>query len=228
MNPARSPDAYENVRKARGQDGFTLVELLVVLILISVVGLFALSRIHDVSERAYVAAMQNDLRNLTSLQELHADAHGEYAEHPLEITGYGLSAHVDILNYERATSGQWTALYGHQGTDRMICILVRANDYLGRTVCGENGNLGVTRDPDYPGVGETITLTAELNSPPFAVPQGTVVSVRWNLGDGTILEDEEIEIEHAFADEGVYGIVATLILDSGKRAFRAGRVAVQQ
>ena len=59
--------------------GFTLIELLLVVVIIGIVAALVLPKFADVKDRAYQAAMQNDLRNLAVAQEIHFEKHGQYS-----------------------------------------------------------------------------------------------------------------------------------------------------
>ncbi len=60
----------ESTFQARHQDGFTLIELLVVVVIIGVLATIAIPQYYKVRERAHVAAMKSDLRNLVTAQEM--------------------------------------------------------------------------------------------------------------------------------------------------------------
>ena len=79
--------------------GFTLVELLIVIIIIGVLAAIAVPSITGARERAYVSEMQSDLRNGVNYQILHAADHasghfGTTAE--IEALGYTVSDRVDM------------------------------------------------------------------------------------------------------------------------------------
>ena len=63
---ARRPDPK---RVSRG--GITLIELMVVIIIISILATIAIQHITELKERAYIAAMQSDLRNLETAEEAY-------------------------------------------------------------------------------------------------------------------------------------------------------------
>ena len=79
--------------------GFTLVELLIVIIIIGVLAAIAVPSITGARERAFVSEMQSDLRNGINYQILHAadDANGHYGTTPdIEALGFTSSDRVTV------------------------------------------------------------------------------------------------------------------------------------
>jgi type IV pilus assembly protein PilA len=54
----------------RNRKGFTLIELLIVVVIIGILAAIALPKFGQTRERAYISAMQSDLRNLQTAQEM--------------------------------------------------------------------------------------------------------------------------------------------------------------
>ncbi len=69
----------------RNRDGFTLIELLIVVVIIGILAAIALPKFGQTRERAYVSAMQSDLRNLQSSEEMY------YADHDYKYLQAGIS-----------------------------------------------------------------------------------------------------------------------------------------
>lgn len=53
----------------RSQKGFTLIELLIVVVIIGILAAIAIPKFANTKEKAVVAAMKSDLRNLAGTQE---------------------------------------------------------------------------------------------------------------------------------------------------------------
>jgi prepilin-type N-terminal cleavage/methylation domain-containing protein len=54
-----------------GPRGFTLVELLIVVVIIGILATIAIPKFANTKEKAFVTAMRSDLRNLASVQETY-------------------------------------------------------------------------------------------------------------------------------------------------------------
>jgi type IV pilus assembly protein PilA len=79
----------------RNRKGFTLIELLIVVVIIGILAAIAIPKFAKTKEKAYVAAMKSDLRNLATYEEQYAaDNNGAYfadnAVGPAAMTGPGV------------------------------------------------------------------------------------------------------------------------------------------
>jgi prepilin-type N-terminal cleavage/methylation domain-containing protein len=59
--------------------GFTIVELLVVIVVVGILAGIAIARFGNTRKQAYAAAMKSDLRNLVSAEEAYFSDSGGYA-----------------------------------------------------------------------------------------------------------------------------------------------------
>ena len=53
----------------RNDRGFTLIELLIVVVIIGILAAIAIPKFANSKEKAYIAAMKSDLRNILTAQE---------------------------------------------------------------------------------------------------------------------------------------------------------------
>ena len=64
----------------QNKKGFTLIELLIVVVIIGILAAIAIPKFANTKEKAYVAAMKSDLRNLITAQEAYfSDYNSTYA-----------------------------------------------------------------------------------------------------------------------------------------------------
>ena len=62
----------------RDRDSFTLIELLIVVVIIEILASIAIPKFSSTREKAYLAAMNSDLKNLASQQEIYYSDTYEY------------------------------------------------------------------------------------------------------------------------------------------------------
>jgi len=102
--------------------GFTLIELLIVVVLIGILAALVLPKFGDVRERAYVSAMQNDLRNLATAQEIYFEQNGFYATTAGEVIAVSDQVEIEISSDDPQVGYKATAT--RTGTS-MVCTLDR-------------------------------------------------------------------------------------------------------
>lgn len=97
------------------QKGFTLIELLIVIVIIGILAAIAIPKFASTKEKAYVASMKADLRNLATYEESYAaDSSGLYFSGNGTAQGFVPSQNVTVT--ATAVAGQpstWTATASH-------------------------------------------------------------------------------------------------------------------
>ncbi len=96
----------------RIKKGFTLIELLIVVVIIGILAAIAIPKFANTKEKAYVASMKSDLRNLITAQEAYySDNNSNYAQSTTNLgTNYKPSTGISVtLNSVTATGWHATA-----------------------------------------------------------------------------------------------------------------------
>src|ERR1700674_1409186 len=90
--------------------GFTLIELLIVVVIIGILAGIAIPKFSNTKEKAYIASMKADLRNLVTAQEAYySDNSAQYAASTGAMgTNYYASAGVTVTINSTTNTG-WTA-----------------------------------------------------------------------------------------------------------------------
>ena len=103
----------------RNKKGFTLIELLIVVVIIGILAAIAIPKFASTKDKAYVAAMKSDLRNLATYEEQYAaDNNGAYfggsATMAAPLQGFTPSQNVTItVNNIVGPPTSWTATARH-------------------------------------------------------------------------------------------------------------------
>jgi prepilin-type N-terminal cleavage/methylation domain-containing protein len=118
MNGEFSPGLKE-ISKMSNKKGFTLIELLIVVVIIGILAAIAIPKFASTKDKAYVAAMKSDLRNLATYEEQYAaDNGGAYfggtATMAAPLQGFTPSQNVTITATDVAgPPASWTATATH-------------------------------------------------------------------------------------------------------------------
>ena len=103
----------------RNKKGFTLIELLIVVVIIGILAAIAIPKFANTKDKAYVAAMKSDLRNLATHEESYAaDSGGRYFSGDGSIVGFVPSQNVTVTATATTSPNGWSATATHALTAR--------------------------------------------------------------------------------------------------------------
>ena len=107
------------VRNARG---FTLIELIIVVVIIGILASIAIPKFGNTKEKAYVAGMKADLRNLVTAEEAYFAEYVTYAAATSSLN-YNVSTGNSIYVLGATGSG-WSATATNTGTAHTCGIYI--------------------------------------------------------------------------------------------------------
>jgi len=103
----------------RAVRGFTLIELLIVVVIIGILAAIAIPKFANTKEKAYIASMKSDLRNLVTAEESYFSDNATYSTSL--GTGYAASSGVTVT-IGTATGSGWSATSSHNATTKTCGI----------------------------------------------------------------------------------------------------------
>ena len=103
--------------------GFTLIELLMVVVIIGLLASVLVPRFLHTREKAFVASMKSDLRNLASAQESYFYDYIAYATSLSNLVAFRPSTGVTVT-INQATMGGWSATAAHNNSARQCFLFV--------------------------------------------------------------------------------------------------------
>src|SRR5437899_2879730 len=109
----------------QNKKGFTLIELLIVVVIIGILAAIAIPKFANTKEKAYIASMKSDLRNLITAEEAYfSDNNSTYASSTGALsTTYKASSGVTVT-IGTVTNTGWTATSSHTSTTKTCSIAV--------------------------------------------------------------------------------------------------------
>jgi prepilin-type N-terminal cleavage/methylation domain-containing protein len=106
----------------RNTKGFTLIELLIVVVIIGILAAIAIPKFANTKEKAYVAAMKSDLRNLVTAEESYFADNVTYTTSTTNMN-FAPSTGVTVT-VGAATGTGWSATAKHNATSKTCGIFV--------------------------------------------------------------------------------------------------------
>jgi type IV pilus assembly protein PilA len=109
--------------RIRGTTGFTLIEMLIVVVIIGLLAAIAIPKFAYTKEKAYVSTMKGDLRNLATAQEAYWNDNSVYYSGALPSAAMVYSPSLNVtITIAAATASGWSASSGHSNTP-IVCAL---------------------------------------------------------------------------------------------------------
>jgi len=130
-----------NLRK-----GFTLIELLIVVVIIGILAAIAIPKFANTKEKAYLASMKSDLRNMATTQEGYFSDWQVYTGgsasnvggSTTSLQGFVPSSGVTItVTAAAGPPAGWSATTTHNATSKTCAIFINTTAVAPATVDGE-------------------------------------------------------------------------------------------
>jgi prepilin-type N-terminal cleavage/methylation domain-containing protein len=108
----------------RIQKGFTLIELLIVVVVIGILAAIAIPKFGNTKEKAVVASMKSDLRNLAGTQEAYWNQNQTYYNGVIPAAGFPFTPSQGVtLTILNSTAAGWSAKATAVPLTNAVCFI---------------------------------------------------------------------------------------------------------
>lgn len=116
--------------------GFSLIELLIVMIVLAVLAGIVIPRFLSTKDRAFVATLRSDLRNLTAAQAAYFDDNRAYSGSLDALARHFTPSDNVTIEIDSATTSGWGATATHPSAGP-ICTVAVSDEGAGAPECAE-------------------------------------------------------------------------------------------
>lgn len=106
----------------RRRTGFSLIELLIVVVIIGILAAIAIPKFADTKRKAYITAMKSDLKNMVSAAEAYYSDNNSYVGLPSPVGSSGVT-----LTVTGSATG-WKANALHANVVGAVCTIGTGTD----------------------------------------------------------------------------------------------------
>lgn len=104
--------------------GFTLIEVLIVIVILGVLAAIAIPKYGQAKAKAYFAVMRTDLRNVMTAQEAYQQLTGTYYDGPIPAPGTDLNPSAGVtITLSDVTNTGWAATATHASATGRVCAV---------------------------------------------------------------------------------------------------------
>ena len=107
------------------RSGFTLIEMLIVVVVIGILAVIAIPRFNKAREKSFLSAVRSDLENMAISQAVYHSDNNVYADDPLNLD-QSITTGVNISINEFSGAG-WAATVTHDGLPTESCGMFYGN-----------------------------------------------------------------------------------------------------
>jgi len=112
------------------KQGFTLIELMVVLVVIGILVAVLIPRWANSRDRAFQAAMKSDLRNLATAEESYFFDNASYTTSLSSLPVFRASQGV-VVTVNEASMGGWSATAAHANASKQCYLYIGSASPVG-------------------------------------------------------------------------------------------------